>query len=87
MTKYIYALRDKKLGCFEPPHFSDDDTKTTLAKTFRGLKLLDSKEAPRAKDMSLYYLGKFDDESGKFELLEHEEKLIDYEDYIVKEDA
>ena len=82
MKLYIYCLRDKKLGSYEPPIFKNVDTEHFTEASARGLRLLSDEEKPRAKDMALYYLGEFDDTKGKFELLEHEEKLLDYEDYI-----
>ena len=85
MERFVYVLRDKKLQSYLDPFFKDDDPEKTTIKTSRGLKLIPEDEKPRAKDMALYYLGKFDDESGKFDLLEHEEKLLDYEDYIQSE--
>ena len=85
MKLYIYTLRDKKLQSYEPPVFKDDEPARTTEKTARGLKLIGEADKGRARDMSLYYLGLFDDQTGKFELLEHEEKLLDYEDYIQSE--
>lgn len=85
MRLYIYSIRDKKLQSFEPPVFKDDEPERCKEKTARGLRLIEEKDKPRCKDMALYFLGEFDDESGKFELLDHEEKLLDYEDYIQSE--
>ena len=85
MKLYIYTIRDKKLQSFEPPVFKDDDPERCAEKSARGLRLIEDAAKSRARDMSLYYLGQFDDQTGKFELLEHEEKLLDYEDYIQSE--
>ena len=81
MKKYVYILRDKKLGAFENPILRVDDVEHVVESYVRGLKLVSSEEAVRARDMALYYLGIFDDVTGKFELLEREEKLLDFEDY------
>lgn len=85
MKLYIYTIRDKKLQSYEPPVFKDDEPERCKEKTARGLRLIEESAKARARDMALYYLGQFDDETGKFELLEHEEKLLDYEDYIQSE--
>ena len=85
MKLYVYSLRDKKLQSYQPPVFKDDEPERCTEKTARGLRLITDEEKARARDMALYYLGTFDDESGKFDLLEHEEKLLDYEDYLPKE--
>lgn len=85
MKLYVYSLRDKKLQHYQPPVFKDDEPERCSEKIARGLRLIRDEEKARARDMALYYLGFFDDETGKFELLEHEEKLLDYEDYLQKE--
>lgn len=85
MKLYVYSLRDKKLQSFEAPVFKDDEPERCKEKSARGLRLVGEEDKARARDMALYYLGTFDDESGKFELLDHEEKLLDYEDYLPRE--
>lgn len=86
MKKYVYILRDKKLGAYENPILRVDDVEHVVESYVRGLKLISPEEAVRARDMSLYYLGTFDDVIGKFELIEHEEKLLDFEDYIPRKE-
>lgn len=86
MKKYIFILRDKKLGAFENPIFRVDDKEHVVESYVRGLRMISSEEIARARDMSLYYLGDFDDVEGRFNLLEREEKLLDFEDYIPRKE-
>lgn len=82
MKKYIYCVRDKKLGAYDSPHYSNDDAEHMSEGIARELKRIKPEDISRAADCALYYMGKFDDISGKFELLDEPEKLIDYEDYV-----
>lgn len=82
MKLYIYSVRDKKLGAFDSPHFAHDDSEHMSESIARELKRIKPEEISRAADCALYYMGTFDDISGKFELLAEPEKLIDYEDYV-----
>lgn len=82
MKKYVYCLRDKKLGAYDNPVFLTEDPEHYAEGVARSLKRVDDPQVyVKARDMALYYLGKFDDVSGVFEL-PVAEKLIDYEDYL-----
>lgn len=82
MKLYVYCVRDKKLGAFDAPHFAHDDSEHMSESIARELKRIKAEEISRAADCALYFMGIFDDISGKFELLDEPEKLIDYEDYV-----
>lgn len=82
MKLYVYSVRDKKLGAFGAPKFANDDSEHMAEGVARDLKRIKPEQISEASDCSLYYLGQFDDISGKFELLPQPEKLIDYEDYV-----
>lgn len=82
MKKYIYCVRDKKLGAYDSPHYANDDSEHMAEGIARELKRIEAKDIAKASDMALYYLGQFDDITGKFDLLAEPEKLIDYEDYV-----
>lgn len=86
MKKFVFALRDKKLGAYQDPIFKVEDKEHVVESYARGLKLIRPEEVARARDMSLYYLGEYDDINGTFNLLEHEEKLLDFEDFIPRKD-
>ena len=92
MKLYVYSVRDKKLGAYGAPRFANDDSEHMSEGVARDLKRIKPEQIDEAADCALYYLGKFDDISGKFELLDQPEKLIDYEDYVprkkdLKDDA
>lgn len=82
MKKFIYSVRDKKLGAYGAPHFSNEDSEHTVAMVVRGLVRTPSSEIDEVADQALYFLGEFDDISAKFNLLAEPEKLVDYEDYV-----
>lgn len=86
MKKFVFVLRDKKLGAYQDPIFKVEDKEHVVESYARGLKLIRSEEVARARDMSLYFLGEYDDINGNFNLLEHEEKLLDFEDFIPRKD-
>ena len=86
MKKYIYILRDKKLGAYDNPILRVDDVEHVVESYVRALKVCSPEEAVRARDMTLNYFGTFDDVTGKFDLLDHEEKLLDFEDYIPRKE-
>lgn len=82
MKLYIYSLRDKKLGAYDGPKYITEDPEHYAEGVARSLKRVDDPQVyAKARDMSLYYMGQFDDVSGAFELIAPE-KLIDYEDYL-----
>lgn len=88
MKIYVYSARDKKLGAYQFPEYKVEDPEHVAEGTARALKVvpLDNIEKARLNDQALYYLGSFDDISGKFDLLAEPEKLIDYEDYLPRKD-
>lgn len=84
MLHYVYCVRDKKLQAFDTPSFSREDKEHYIEGCVRGLKRIPDSQRGIAKDMALYFLGQYDDRVGKFISCEPE-KLLDYEDYLVKE--
>lgn len=82
MKKYVIVLRDKKLGAFGDPVFKVEDVEHIVELVSRSLKDIESGQRAKAADQALYYLGTYDDISGKFDLLDQPEKLLDYEDFI-----
>ena len=82
MKKYVFVVRDKKLGAFGDPVFKVEDVEHVTELAVRSLKDVSSEQLGRVRDQALYFLGTFDDVSAKFDLLEREEKIVDYEDYL-----
>lgn len=85
MKLHIYCVRDKKLQAYGTPQFAKDYPDQQAETCIRGLKKGEADQVPGARDCALYYFGTYDDNSGKFEILPETQKLIDYEDYMVKE--
>lgn len=83
----IFAYKDKSIKCFTPPRFEKDDVEQFKEATIRGcLKLTTEEDKMMARDRALYYFGTFNDTEAKFDLLPEPEKLIDFEDYVRKEE-
>ena len=82
MKKYVFAVRDKKLGAFGDPVFKVEDVEHVTEIAVRSLKDVPVEQLGRVRDQALYYLGEFDDVKAEFSLLEHPEKICDYEDYL-----
>lgn len=82
MILNIYVYRDKKLGCYDKPLFEKDDKEQFSEQIVRSVKKSTEQDKPFIIDKALYYLGQYDDIKGVFLLLDHEEKLLDLEDYL-----
>lgn len=79
MELKLYAIRDSKGGMYKPPF-----TQQAHGEAERSFKMMaDNQESMVGRfpeDYDLYYLGKFDDQTGKFQTLdtpEHMMKAID----------
>lgn len=82
MELFVFSRRDKKLGAYDVPFFEREDVEHVKVKTIRALKFVKPEEVARAADFALYFVGMFDDVSGKFSLLPEAEKIFDFEDYL-----
>lgn len=82
MEKYMYLYRDKVMQSFSCPVFQDMDSEHFKETVARSCKLVKPEEYAEVKDKSLYFIGSFDDITGKFSLLEEPVKLLDLEDYV-----
>lgn len=74
----IYALKNTKVGFWNPPTFSQmdkDDTKINLYR-YCQLNQAESKKA-HYDECELYYLGEFDDVRGEIKLADDKEFLLD----------
>lgn len=84
MELYVYCYRDKKLEAYDKPFYELNEPEKQSKLIARSCLLIRPEEKARAADQALYYFGTFDDETGKFDLKQEAEKLLDLEDYIVK---
>lgn len=82
MKKFVFVLRDKKLGAFGDPVCKVEDVEHVVELVSRSLKDVPIEQRAKSRDQALYYLGTYDDISGKFDLLEQPDKLLDYEDFV-----
>lgn len=75
--KYVYAFKNRLVGSFTDPSFDsvEPKDKARYANNFCILKTEDALKQG-LNEMDLYLLGKYDDEHGKFLLLEEAELLI-----------
>ena len=81
MMLQVYCYFDKKMSYYSLPIFKTEK-KEEFTETF--LRVLSSGKAELPVEMldcDLYYLGVFDDKSGRFGLLEHPEFLLTLSEY------
>ena len=86
MLLNVFVYRDKALGCYDAPIFLKDDKEQYAQGIVRACIKASPEDVMNLKDKALYYLGQFDDDKGLFLLLEHEEKLLDLEDYFPRKE-
>lgn len=74
----IYALKNTKVGFWNPPTFSQMDKDDTKINLYRYCQL-NQAEAKKAHydECELYYLGDFDDVRGELKLVGDKEFLLD----------
>lgn len=86
MKAYIYVVRDKRLKCYGTPTFSLNDPEQQGESVIRGIRKGEANNVPGARDCALYCFGSYEDNTGKFEIMPEPVKLLDYEDYFIKEE-
>lgn len=87
MKLYVYVYRDKMLSCYKTPMIVDLDKEHFPVVVTREMMRTTGTQRAMAKDLALYYLGTYNDETAKFDLLPIEEKLLDLEDYLIEKDG
>lgn len=86
LIKHCYITRDKLSGNYiSNITMVREDADEYREMIVRGILKLDQQTLLTIKDNSYYYIGTFDDVTGKFDLLDEYVKLLDAEDYIKKE--
>lgn len=85
---FVYTRYNRKAGVYEDP-FLQPITKDLYPKLVQRSIILNPEEARRnhAYECDLYYLGTYDEEQGKFDLLDKPEFLCTFSTLEVKEDA
>lgn len=78
----IYAFRNKKLKAYANPFFSQDKKENLESNMFRSLVVGGPDMVAKYKSLVLYHFGTFDDETGKYDLLEQPEMMYDCDDLI-----
>lgn len=85
MKKYVYAIRDNKLGSFGIPVLIENDA--VAIRQFGDIITNggDSVMTKHPSDFTIYRLGEFDSNTGKFENVDCPVALATGSDYAVKE--
>lgn len=77
MILNVMAFYNKKINCYTQPHFIDMEPEKAALQLSRTLTLTeDWKMIDQYKNLTLYYLGQFDDETGEF-IQEEKRALLD----------
>lgn len=79
MKLNIMIMKDKRLGAFCPPQFTDKAVEVEKTNLGRALAIATKEKAHQYKGKELYCLGTFDDETGKMDLLAEPEFVLDCE--------
>lgn len=80
MKLKIYAYKSVEKGCYSQPKFFPYSKEDMITEVKRSLIGLDKKTADEVKDLTLVYLGIFDDNEGKIDY--QKEELIALGPYI-----
>lgn len=93
MQVQIYSIKDSRAGVFNQPFYQRGDEE---AKRYvRGIVNEDAKNLPGwyqnvakyPKDFDLYHLGLYDDQTGKFQLLDKPQHLVEAHTLVEKKNT
>lgn len=79
----IFTYKDKRLGSYSKPIFTETQKDGYVVGAIRAAKKATGADAAYCKDQALYFMGTFDDSTGKYDLLTDYEKCADLEDYLI----
>jgi len=83
MKKYLYSQHDEKAEFFNHPMVSEVEPDAFAVNITRSIKLCrDPKQLSAIADCKLLLLGTFDDETGKFDILEEPKLLVECDKLI-----
>lgn len=80
----IICYRNKKMKCFANPQFTQEKLENLEKNTFRSLIYGGDQAKTKLKNLAMYHFGTFDDELGKYDLLETPVLLFDCDDLIAQ---
>ena len=88
MILNILIFKNIKLDCFTTPQFDDHEPEVAAIQLARSIKINPNDEKARPfKNLKLYVLGKFDDSTGKIDLLSKPKLLLDCSKLFPEEDV
>lgn len=76
MILNIFMHFNKKIECFTQPYFTDVDPEKFLVNEIRSLKIGEISRIIPYKNLDLYYIGAFNDETGEFILVDENGELL-----------
>lgn len=76
MILNVICFKNMKVDAFTNPQFLDIEPKKAAVQLIRSMKVNPEKAHPY-QNLVMYFIGTFDDESGKFDLLDEPEMLVD----------
>lgn len=83
MKKYLYSQHDEKAEFYNHPMVSEIEPESFAVNITRSIKLCrDPKQLSAIADCKLLFLGTFDDESGKFDILDNPVLLVECDKLI-----
>lgn len=86
IIKHLFMVRDNLAGAFNPQIImASEDADTYKELLIRSILKADETTLLNIKDNTYFYIGTFNDITGKLDLLENYDKLFDACDYIKKE--
>lgn len=78
----VYAFRNKKMQCYANPYFSQDKKENIEINMSRAIFAGGPEARLKYKSLALYFFGTFDDATGKYQLLDTPELILDCDDII-----
>lgn len=83
MILHILSFRNKGLKAWSNPHYTDIDPEKCAIQLSRAISSCSPEQRASYKRLALYCLGTFEDETGKFEVLDEPEFLLDCDEIPV----
>ena len=78
----VLAFRNKKLKCYTQPFYSQEKLENLETNLSRSIYTGGQTMILKYKNLVLYKFGTFDDQTGKYDLLEEPELITDCDDVI-----
>ena len=78
----VFAYRNKAIQAYAQPIYDDRSKEVVAESVSRSLVLADAKAKENIKSCDFYYFGTFDDKTGKYDLLDQPELLVNCGDIL-----